>query len=86
MGTVPLCPPSAIMRPHMEHSVQTWGPQRRRDVGLDPEEGMGMLRERVRGCSEDGAPLYGDTLREPGVLSLEKGMLQGDLSAASQYL
>lgn len=52
MGTVPLCPPSAIMRPHMEHSVQTWGPQRRRDVGLDPEEGMGMLRERVWGCSE----------------------------------
>ena len=39
-----------------------------------------------RGCSEDGAPLYGDALREPGVLSLEKGMLQGDLSAALQYL
>ena len=51
MGTVPLCPPSAIMRPHMEHSVQTWGPQHRRDVGLDPEEGIGMLRERVWGCS-----------------------------------
>lgn len=45
-------------------------------------EGLGVLR----GSSEDGAPLYGDTLREPGVLSLEKGMLQGDLSAASQYL
>ena len=28
------------------------GPQRRRDVGLDPEEGIGMLRERVWGCSE----------------------------------
>lgn len=43
----------------MEHSVQTWGPQRRRDVGLDPEEGIGMLRERVWGCSEGPGVLRG---------------------------
>ena len=47
--TVPLC--SALMRLHLEHCVQVWGLQHRKDVG-------GHLEKGHEDAQKAGAPLF----------------------------
>mgnify|MGYP001858639813 CR=1 FL=1 len=44
-GTVPLC--SALMRSHLQYSIQAWGPQQKEDVGL-----LEWVQRRPQRCSE----------------------------------
>lgn len=64
--------------PHLEYCIEFWGPQDKTemDLGPGPEEPLKMLRGLKQLC-------YGDSLRELGLFSLEKGRLQEDLRAPS---
>ena len=48
-GTVPLC--SALMRLHLEHCIQAWSIQHRKDVG-------GHLEKGHEDAQKAGAPLF----------------------------
>ena len=69
------------MRPHLQHCVQGWSPQHKKDR---------ELLERVQRSHKEeqraAAPPYKARLRELGLFSLEKRRLQGNLIAAFQYL
>ena len=63
---VPLC--SALVRPHLQHCVQAWGPPVQEGHGAfggGPEEGTEMIR-RLEHLS------YEEKLREPGLFRLEE--------------
>ncbi|GAB0203101.1 hypothetical protein GRJ2_002775700 [Grus japonensis] len=76
---LPLC--SALVRPHLEHCVQLWGPQYKTDMEL-LEQGEGP-QKMIRGLEHLH---HEDRLRQLGLFSLKKRRLQGDLIAAFQYL
>jgi len=79
-GILPLCsalvrPPLGVLRPALEPSAQgRYGP-----VEVGPEEATEMIRGLEPLCCEE-------RLRELGLFSLENRRLQGDLTAAFQYL
>ena len=59
-----------MMRPSLEHCIQMWSPQCRRDVDL--------LVSRLQNYARDETHLLWDRLRELGLCSMEKRGLQGE--------
>ncbi|KAK4827370.1 hypothetical protein QYF61_017308 [Mycteria americana] len=73
---------STLVRPHLEHCIQLWSPQHKKDMEL-LEQAQRRAMKMIRGME----PLsYEDRLRELGLFSWERRRLQRDLIVAFQYL
>ncbi|GAB0188160.1 hypothetical protein GRJ2_001281300 [Grus japonensis] len=70
------------MTPHLEHRIQLWGPQHKKDMELLEQ----VQKKATKMISRLEHLSYEDRLRELGLFSVEKRRLQGDLIAAFQCL
>ncbi|KAK4826777.1 hypothetical protein QYF61_011426 [Mycteria americana] len=77
---LPLC--SALLRPHLEHCLQLWSPQHRKDMDL-LERVQRRATKMIRGMDHLSCE---EKLRELGLFSLKKRKLWRDLIEAFQYI
>ena len=80
-GILPLS--CALVRPCLESCIQLWSAQHEKDVDLLEWPSQRRAMKMIRGLEHLSCE---DRLRELGLISLEKRRLQGDLTAAFQYL